>query len=230
VIVEIVKDALAAENVREFQDRALARLLRAVNGETGLFWSLMPTARGFSEARLSQLERDRARWTVELEPLLRRAERRGGTVGLGPLDRRPHVLLEEAMPYHALVANVSFHTRRSGFVVLGCKSRRPAAVARIRATLPALGLAHAALLPGVYAGQGARPHDFERRFAQLTRREQQIARLIGFGYRNREIGQQLGTSPNTVRKQLQRIFDRFGTSSRTELAVWVAGSSLAETE
>lgn len=228
MIVEIVKDALASKDICDFQNRLLARLLEAARARTGLFWSQAPTAHGVSDSILSQLIRDRARWTAEIEPLLEQAARQGGILRLGPRDRRPQQLLEDAMPGQALLADVSFHSRRSGFIFLAGGSNRPAQIARIQSALPALGLAHAALLPTAHTSQGARPPDFERRFSQLTRREQEIVRLIGFGYRNREIAEQLGTSPNTVRKQLQRVFDRFGTSSRTELAVWVAGSSLGQ--
>jgi DNA-binding NarL/FixJ family response regulator len=59
--------------------------------------------------------------------------------------------------------------------------------------------------------------------ARLTRREREVARLVGRGLQNREIASALGTSPNTVRKQIIRIFEKVGATGRTELAVWVAG-------
>jgi DNA-binding CsgD family transcriptional regulator len=58
------------------------------------------------------------------------------------------------------------------------------------------------------------------RVAALSARERQLTDMVMRGFRNAEIAAALGTSPNTVRNQLSRIFDKLGASSRTELAVW----------
>ena len=52
----------------------------------------------------------------------------------------------------------------------------------------------------------------------LTPQEMQIARLVGEGLSNREIGQQLYLSPRTIGSHLYRIFPKLGITSRAQLA------------
>lgn len=81
-----------------------------------------------------------------------------------------------------------------------------------RQVLPLLGVAHAAFaLPG---RSGPAPLE------ALGARERQVVELVARGLRNREIGALLGTSPNTVRNQLHRLFEKLDVSGRTELALW----------
>jgi two-component system nitrate/nitrite response regulator NarL len=54
----------------------------------------------------------------------------------------------------------------------------------------------------------------------LTPREIDVVRLVGEGCSNREIGTRLRISEDTVRHHLSRIFDKTGTSSRVELALF----------
>jgi DNA-binding NarL/FixJ family response regulator len=54
--------------------------------------------------------------------------------------------------------------------------------------------------------------------AHLTAREHDVVRLVADGLSNDEIGATLGIGSKTVETHLSRIFDRFGVSSRTELA------------
>ena len=58
----------------------------------------------------------------------------------------------------------------------------------------------------------------------LTVREYQIAMLVATGAANKEIGRQLGISPQTVKNVLTSIYMKTGTRSRTELAVHVVHS------
>ena len=60
---------------------------------------------------------------------------------------------------------------------------------------------------------GARPFG-------LTMRELEVVRLVGEGCSNREIGNRLHISEDTVKHHLSRIFDKTGTSSRVELALF----------
>lgn len=55
----------------------------------------------------------------------------------------------------------------------------------------------------------------------LTSREREIALYVGRGLTTPQIGLLLGTSRNTVRNQMGRIFDKLGVSSRAELAGWL---------
>ena len=61
--------------------------------------------------------------------------------------------------------------------------------------------------------KGARPFG-------LTLRELEVVRLVGEGCSNREIGNRLHISEDTVKHHLSRIFDKTGTSSRVELALF----------
>jgi DNA-binding NarL/FixJ family response regulator len=54
--------------------------------------------------------------------------------------------------------------------------------------------------------------------AHLTAREHDVVRLVADGRSNDEIGASLGIGSKTVETHLSRIFERFGVSSRTELA------------
>ena len=56
----------------------------------------------------------------------------------------------------------------------------------------------------------------------LTRREADTVRLVGQGLSNKDIAQQLGLSVTTVRSHLNRIYEKLGTASRVELALFAA--------
>lgn len=62
----------------------------------------------------------------------------------------------------------------------------------------------------------ARPRTTGR--AHLTAREHDVVRLVADGRSNDEIGVALGIGSKTVETHLSRIFERFGVSSRAELA------------
>jgi DNA-binding NarL/FixJ family response regulator len=56
--------------------------------------------------------------------------------------------------------------------------------------------------------------------SSLTNREETIVRLVTEGLTNREISRKLNLSEHTVRNYLFRIFNKVGTSSRLELALY----------
>ncbi len=58
----------------------------------------------------------------------------------------------------------------------------------------------------------------------LSHRETQIAALVATGATNKEIARQLEISTQTVKNTLTRIFDKTGTRSRTQLAVFLLRS------
>jgi len=53
----------------------------------------------------------------------------------------------------------------------------------------------------------------------FTAREMDVLRLLGKGYRNREIAESLGISPTTVKTHVARIFRRFEVNDRTDAVV-----------
>ena len=55
----------------------------------------------------------------------------------------------------------------------------------------------------------------------LTKREDELVRLVAEGLSNREISRRLGLTEHTVRNYLFRIFNKLGTSNRLELALYV---------
>lgn len=57
------------------------------------------------------------------------------------------------------------------------------------------------------------------RRVRLTRRERQVVERLVAGRSNDEIGADLGLSRKTVEAHLTRLYQRFGVTSRTELAV-----------
>jgi len=52
--------------------------------------------------------------------------------------------------------------------------------------------------------------------SELTTRELEVLRLLAKGLSNREVGQQLGISENTVRNHVSRILDKLGAADRTQ--------------
>lgn len=54
----------------------------------------------------------------------------------------------------------------------------------------------------------------------LTKREEELVELVAQGFTNRDISQQLKLSEHTVRNYMFRIFNKVGTSSRLELALY----------
>lgn len=59
----------------------------------------------------------------------------------------------------------------------------------------------------------------------LTKREEDVVRLLSDGLQNREIAQELNLSEHTVKNYLFRIFDKLGVSSRVELVLYAMTSS-----
>ncbi len=64
----------------------------------------------------------------------------------------------------------------------------------------------------------------------LSDREKQVVQLVVQGYRNREIGQELFISDQTVKNHLRKIFDKLGVSDRLELALYAIHHRLIEHE
>jgi DNA-binding CsgD family transcriptional regulator len=58
------------------------------------------------------------------------------------------------------------------------------------------------------------------RFSGLTRREREIAELVGAGNANAEIAKKLCVSPRTVETHVENILAKLGFKSRVEIAVW----------
>ena len=58
---------------------------------------------------------------------------------------------------------------------------------------------------------------FDKSKQKLSEREAEIARLAAKGLSNREIGERLFISENTVKKYLKSVFEKLGIGSRNLL-------------
>ena len=61
---------------------------------------------------------------------------------------------------------------------------------------------------------------------RLTRRERELLAEIVEGRTNRAIAQKFGVREQTVRNQLTVLFDKFGVSTRLELAMYAVRQNL----
>ena len=55
----------------------------------------------------------------------------------------------------------------------------------------------------------------------LTRREQDVARLVAAGKTNREIAQELWLSERTAQNHVQHVLTKLGLSNRSQIVAWV---------
>lgn len=61
----------------------------------------------------------------------------------------------------------------------------------------------------------------------LSRREQEVVRLVAAGMTNRQIGERLFITERSAEGHLERIRNKLGVRSRTEVATWAVGHGLA---
>ena len=54
----------------------------------------------------------------------------------------------------------------------------------------------------------------------LSPKEEQIIMLVANGMKNHDIAKAIGTTTNMIKSYLRRIFDKTGTWTRLELALW----------
>jgi DNA-binding CsgD family transcriptional regulator len=121
-----------------------------------------------------------------------------------------------------LVIHLPFRDRIAAMIYI-CRHQRAidftdTELTRVRDLVPTLAVAQVAL-----SAAPPPPAPFpalRARLDALSPRERQLTDLVMRGLRNVDIAATLKISPNTVRNQLSRIFDKLGASSRTELAVW----------
>lgn len=59
----------------------------------------------------------------------------------------------------------------------------------------------------------------------LTKREEEVVRLLAEGLQNRDIARELKLSEHTVKNYLFHIFDKLGVSSRVELVLYAVSNS-----
>ena len=64
----------------------------------------------------------------------------------------------------------------------------------------------------------------------LSDREKEVVQLVAQGFHNREIGEKLSISEQTVKNHLHNIFDKLGVSDRLELALYAIHHKLVDQE
>lgn len=60
----------------------------------------------------------------------------------------------------------------------------------------------------------------------LTPRERDIIKQLGYGLTNKEIGKSLGISYETVKEHVQNILRKIGVADRTQAAIWAVRRNL----
>ena len=85
-----------------------------------------------------------------------------------------------------------------------------------------------AFLDRVPSGRGEKAPAVDSRVggAKLTGREQEVVRLVARGRSNKAIAHQLGISPRTVEGHLNHVFEKVGSTSRTELVHYALANGL----
>ncbi len=83
-----------------------------------------------------------------------------------------------------------------------------------------------ALYAPTQVGDGASPELIH----PLSEREIEVLRLLATGVGNREIGELLFVSENTIKTHVVHIIGKLGVSDRVQAAVWAARSGLLELE
>jgi DNA-binding NarL/FixJ family response regulator len=63
---------------------------------------------------------------------------------------------------------------------------------------------------------------------RLSKREEQITRLVAEGYSNRQISQHLQLSEHTIKNYLFRVFEKLGVATRVELTLYALKHSKAQ--
>ena len=64
----------------------------------------------------------------------------------------------------------------------------------------------------------------------LTPKEERITLLVAEGLKNNEIGKFVGTTTHVVKNYLKTIFDKTGTWTRLELALWYLKTNESKTD
>jgi DNA-binding NarL/FixJ family response regulator len=65
------------------------------------------------------------------------------------------------------------------------------------------------------------PASMQVKSVTLSKREEEIARLVASGLSNCEVAQELSLSRHTVKNHLFRAYEKLGTSTRIELVLYI---------
>jgi DNA-binding CsgD family transcriptional regulator len=239
VFERIARDAQSCRGVEAFR----AKLLTALQGELGADSASMSEPPG-PQARYVGVEipspyaslyaENRARYDRSVHRLVT-AMRRGPTVDTDVYTARERARIAvyaeivEPQGARSLLGAIVVHRGRPIAQLLLKRHGRGRAFRRedaatLRQLLPAVALADA----GYRALSGPPPAGTTAaRRAPLTARETQVAELACRGMHNAEIALLLGTSTETVKKQVRSALEKVGASNRTEMAMLWADAPAA---
>jgi DNA-binding CsgD family transcriptional regulator len=234
-VAAIAELALAARSREEFRDALLRMLQPRIGFDSAVLVTraktIAPTTLNKTAAVVSRLVSGHAEYRKELEPIDRAARASRSVV----IDREVFSERERDARrfYRELIrpqrirttmhAHLDFPGAQTTVIVLarheGAASDFAARHAEaMRALVPALALAEAvwhARQSETRAPAALDPDDAA--FGALSQREREIVSFVARGLRNRDVAAALGTSHNTVRKQLASVFAKLGVATRTEL-------------
>jgi DNA-binding CsgD family transcriptional regulator len=234
----LVRDAGGASSVAAFRSVLLDGLQRLVGADSASMmdppWVDIDDERarertvglGLSAEFAGPFLSERRRYVGSMAKLLR-AVRVGGPVldteVYGADERRRLALYREILvPQRSTsMLAAAVHTRGAATAMVAFKrhgrssSFRARDAAALEAVLPAMALADAGFRYALEAQRMGGPCAT----LALTPRETQVAELASRGLRNTEIAALLGTSAETVKKQLRNVFGKAQVSNRTELAM-----------
>ncbi len=69
-------------------------------------------------------------------------------------------------------------------------------------------------------GDPSEPGPRERKKSAISKREREVIACVAQGFKNKEIGEKLFISEQTVKSHIHNIFDKLGVSDRLELALY----------
>ena len=69
-------------------------------------------------------------------------------------------------------------------------------------------------------GDPSEPGPRERKKSAISKREREVIACVAQGFKNKEIGEKLFISEQTVKNHIHNIFDKLGVSDRLELALY----------
>jgi DNA-binding NarL/FixJ family response regulator len=75
-------------------------------------------------------------------------------------------------------------------------------------------------------GEKAEESEIDQYAPRLTAREQEVVRLVARGMSNKAIASTLSISPRTVEGHLNHVFEKLGTTSRTELVHYALANTI----
>jgi DNA-binding CsgD family transcriptional regulator len=210
--------AVSQVPIDTFRSEAHAVLEMTVGFDVGLTWRLdrnEATLRGIPRSYWDHFYQ-RSHYETELAPLNGAA-----TSGSVVVDRDVFSLRDRSRMgfYSEIIGPLGIATFLTGMLVVRGRSLGLVQIARATSLFKSRNIEQLRLaLPVLALGEAVRDHHHNRSsLAGLTEREREIVEYARLGFTAAEIGSALGTSINTVRNQLARLYRKLGVANRAEL-------------